>query len=80
MSFNYEIRLKVIITVFDKEIGQTCLKFGWCIRWEFLWLSGSRTKLWHHSKQVRTPVMLLRSLSDKYPGEKYESSYPPAMG
>ena len=29
------------------------------------------------SKRVCTPVVLLRSLSGKYPREKYEPSYPP---
>ena len=28
---------------------------------------------WNLSKQVRTPVALLHSLSDKYPWEKYET-------
>ena len=32
------------------------------------------------SKQVRTPVTLLRSLSDKYPGEMNEPPYPPSYG
>ena len=31
-------------------------------------------------KQVRTPVALLRSLSGKYPWEKYEPPYPPSYG
>ena len=31
-------------------------------------------------KRVRTPVVLLRSLSDKYHGERYEPSYPPSYG
>ena len=29
------------------------------------------------SKQVRTPVALLRSFLDKYPSERYEPPYPP---
>ena len=32
------------------------------------------------SKRVRTPVALLRSLSDKYPWERYEPPYPPSYG
>ena len=31
-------------------------------------------------KRVRTPVTLLRSLSGKYPWERYEPSYPPSYG
>ena len=29
-------------------------------------------------ERVRTPVALLRSLSDKYPWERYEPPYPPS--
>ena len=32
------------------------------------------------SKRVRTPVALLRSLSGKYPWERYEPPYPPSYG
>ena len=32
--------------------------------------------LWNRSKRVRTLVALLRSLYDKYPGERYEPPYP----
>ena len=32
------------------------------------------------SKRVRTPVALLRSLSGKYPWERYEPPYPPSCG
>ena len=32
------------------------------------------------SKQVRTPVALLRSLSGKYPWERQEPTYPPSYG
>ena len=32
------------------------------------------------SVQVRTPVMLLCSLSDKYPWERYGPRYPPSYG
>ena len=31
-------------------------------------------------KRVRSPVALLRSLSDKYPWERYEPPYPPSYG
>ena len=31
-------------------------------------------------KRVRTPVALLRSLSDKYPWERYEPPYPLSYG
>ena len=34
----------------------------------------------NRSKRVRTPVALLRSLSGKYPWERYEPSYPPSNG
>ena len=36
--------------------------------------------LWNHSKRVRTPVALLRSLSGKYPWERYDPPYPPSYG
>ena len=32
------------------------------------------------STRVRTPVALLRSISDKYPREKYEPTYLPSYG
>ena len=32
------------------------------------------------SKRVYTPVALLRSLSVKYPWERYEQPYPPSSG
>ena len=32
------------------------------------------------SKRVRTPVGLLRSLSDYYHSERFEPTYTPAMG
>ena len=34
----------------------------------------------NRSMRVRTPVALLRSLSDKYPWERYEPPYPPSYG
>ena len=34
----------------------------------------------YRSMRVQTPVMLLHSLSNKYPWEKYESPYPPIYG
>ena len=37
-------------------------------------------RLWNRSKRIRTPVVLLRSLSDKYPWERYEPTYPPSYG
>ena len=36
--------------------------------------------LWNCSTRVRTPVALLRSLSGKYPWERYEPPYPPSYG
>ena len=38
------------------------------------------TGLWNRCKRIRTPVALLRSLSDKYPWERYEPPYPPSYG
>ena len=37
-------------------------------------------ELWPESKQVQTPIMLLCSLSDSYPGERYEPPYPSNYG
>ena len=34
----------------------------------------------NRSKRVRTPVALSRSLSGKYPWERYEPPYPPSYG
>ena len=34
----------------------------------------------NRNKRVRTPVVLLRSLSSKYPWVKYEPLYPPSSG
>ena len=39
-----------------------------------------KARLQNRSKRVRTPVVLLRSLSDKYPWERCESPYPPSYG
>ncbi len=41
-------------------------------------LQGCPRGLWNCSMRVRTPVALLRSLSDKYPWEKYEPPYSPS--
>ena len=35
-------------------------------------------ELWNRSTRVRTPVALLRSLSGKYPWERYEPPYSPS--
>ena len=40
----------------------------------------SNTTMRNRSKRVRTPVALLRSLSGKYPWERYEPHYPPSYG
>ena len=42
------------------------------------WRSFKRTELWHRNKCVRSPVELLRSLSDSYPSKRYEPPYPPS--
>ena len=44
------------------------------------WSNGLRAELRHCSKRVRTPVVLLRSLLDKYSRERYETHYPSSYG
>ena len=44
------------------------------------WCDGLRDRLRNCSKRVRIPVALLRSLSGKYPWERYEPPYPPIYG
>ena len=44
------------------------------------WCNGSSDGRQNRSKRVRTPVALLRSLSGKYPWERYEPPYPPSYG
>ena len=44
------------------------------------WCNGYSDGRRNRSTRVRTPVALLRSLSGKYPGETYESAYPPSYG
>ena len=44
------------------------------------WCNGQSDGLRDHSKRVCTPVVLLHSLLDKYPWERYETSYPPSYG
>ena len=44
------------------------------------WCNGQSDGLRNRSKRVRTPVTLLRSLSGKYPRERYEPPYPPSYG
>ena len=44
------------------------------------WCDGKSEGLRNRSKRVRTPVALLRSLSGKYPWERYEPPYPPSYG
>ena len=44
------------------------------------WCNGERDGLRNRSTRVRTPVALLRSLSGKYPWERYEPHYPPSYG
>ena len=39
------------------------------------WHNGKSARLWNRIKQVQTPVMLLRSLLDKYPWERSEAPY-----
>ena len=41
------------------------------------WCNGVSDGLRNRSKRVRTLVTLLRSLSGKYPWERYEPPYPP---
>ena len=47
-----------------------------CLRGVMVKSNGLR----NFSTRVRTPVALLRSLSDKYPWERYEPPYPPSYG
>ena len=44
----------------------------------FSWCNGQSDGLRNRSKRVLTPVVLLRSLSGKYPWEKHEPPYPPS--
>ena len=44
------------------------------------WCNGLSNGLRNRSKRVRTPVAILRSLSGKYPWERYEPPYPPSYG
>ena len=44
------------------------------------WRNGLSDGLRNRSTWVRTPVALLRSLSGKYPWERYEPPYPPSYG
>ena len=44
------------------------------------WRNGYSVGLRNRSTRVRTPVALLRSLSGKYPWERYEPPYPPSYG
>ena len=45
-----------------------------------LWCNGYSDGLHNRRTRVRTPVALLRSLSGKYPWERYEPPYPPSYG
>ena len=44
------------------------------------WCNGQSAGLRNRSKWVRTPVLLLRLVSDKYSRERYEPPYPPSYG
>ena len=44
------------------------------------WCNGKKDGLRNHSKRVRSPVALLRSLLGKYPWERYKPPYPPSYG
>ena len=44
------------------------------------WCNGQSDGLRNRSTRIRTPVALLRSLSGKYPWERYEPPYPPSYG
>ena len=54
-------------------------KFEWIMKKVFLF-SIYYTGLRNRSKRVRTPVALLRSLSDKYPWKNMNTLILPAMG
>ena len=54
-----------------------CIQAKWgCPRGVMVKNDGLRNR----STRVRTPVMLLRSLSDKYSWERYEPPYPSSYG
>ena len=46
----------------------------------FSWCNGWSDGLRNRSTRVRTPLALLRSLSGKYPWERYEPPYPSSYG
>ena len=61
-------RLRSILTTTNLWRKILFQRWWWC----------PRGGLWNRNTRVRTSVALLRSLSDKYPGERYEFLYPPS--
>ena len=45
-----------------------------------LWCNGQNDGLWNCHWRVRIPDVLLFFLSDIYPWERYEPTYPPSYG
>ena len=60
---------------FSVHVTHSSVNFTW-----FAEVSSWCDGLGNHSKRVRPPVALLRSLSGKYPWERYEPPYPPSYG
>ena len=64
MSFYLFIRFQVFSSIIIEGLS------SWC--------NGESDGLQNRSKRVRIPVALLRSLSGKYPWERYEPPYSPS--
>ena len=83
-SINLSIYL--LMNVIDLILTYEFSPVGWDCRIPQLhlgvssWCNGKSDGLRNRSKRVRTPVALLRSLSGKYPWERYEPLILPAMG
>ena len=71
---------------FNSLTRSKCLSFPLLFFWlcdppGVFWLCyGQSDRLRNRCKRVRTLVVLFRSLSDKYPWERYEPPYPPSYG
>ena len=50
------------------------------LRGKYSWFNGLSDGLRNRSKRVSTSIAPLRSISGKYPWERYESPYPPHYG
>ena len=73
ISVRYLYRFSLTLCI----LGRLIFQYHWeCPRGVMVKCDG----LQNHSKRVRTPVALLRSLSVKYPWERYEPPYPSSYG